>query len=188
MKYKSKCLEHLNPKQDGCGVNESSFTSPECLSCERGFCKFEAQKNESTWQDKIIEGLPDQKKAEMTECPFCDQSFELGWSEVDADGFCRVTCAGCEKYIEYKIEFVTDEGVSEVQELKDKITDLMEVVNFLYSMRNMLRDKVILLDWLIEDGGDLLSKQYWKGQRSALLDSLSLLKDTNFAGRERGDG
>ena len=56
--------------------------------------------------EKRVEEMTDTEKALLTDCPFCNVSFDLAWSDVDADGFCRVTCAGCAQYVEYKIEWV----------------------------------------------------------------------------------
>ena len=53
-----------------------------------------------------VAGMSDTEKALLNDCPFCGQSFAFAWSEVDADGFCRVTCGGCDETIEYKVDMV----------------------------------------------------------------------------------
>ena len=50
-----------------------------------------------------IKKMTDTDLAELAECPFCMTTFDLAWTEVDADNFCRVTCAGCEEYLEYNL-------------------------------------------------------------------------------------
>lgn len=56
-----------------------------------------------------VDRMSDTEKALLSDCPFCGYSFAFAWSEVDADSNCRVTCAGCNQYVEYdmdKIEWV----------------------------------------------------------------------------------
>ena len=50
--------------------------------------------------------MTDKEKALLVNCPYCDTSYGHGWSEVDADDNCRVTCGFCENFIEYKIECI----------------------------------------------------------------------------------
>ena len=55
---------------------------------------------------KLGGALTDRQKALLTACPVCGAAYGSGWSEVDADSICRVTCGSCEHYIEYKVEWV----------------------------------------------------------------------------------
>ena len=64
-------------------------------------------------KEKRIEGMTDTEKALLNDCPYCGQSYAFAWSEVDADGFCRVTCGGCEEFIEYQPSWVNEEPMSE---------------------------------------------------------------------------
>ena len=57
---------------------------------------------------KRVEEMTDTEKAYLDDCPFCGESFNFAWSEVDSDSFCRVTCAGCAQYIEYDMDMVDD--------------------------------------------------------------------------------
>jgi len=50
--------------------------------------------------------LTDKQKALLTACPVCGAAYGYGWSEIDADSICRVTCGSCEHHIEYKVEWV----------------------------------------------------------------------------------
>ena len=53
---------------------------------------------------KRVEEMTDTEKSILSDCPFCGTTFALAWSEVDADSYCRVTCAGCAQYVEYDMD------------------------------------------------------------------------------------
>jgi len=53
-----------------------------------------------------VANMTDTEKALLTECPYCGEDYQFGCSEVDADENCRVTCGGCGRHIEYRIEWV----------------------------------------------------------------------------------
>jgi len=57
-----------------------------------------------------VKEMTDTEKALLSDCPICGYSFAFAWLEVDADGFCRVTCGGCEEYIEYQVDQVNAGG------------------------------------------------------------------------------
>jgi hypothetical protein len=50
--------------------------------------------------------MSNHEKELAADCPWCKTSYGQGWSEVDADGNCRVTCGYCENYLEYSITWI----------------------------------------------------------------------------------
>ena len=47
------------------------------------------------------------QKALLTECPSCKASLQFAEKEIDKNDNCTLTCANCQKSINYKIEWVS---------------------------------------------------------------------------------
>lgn len=132
-----------------------------------------------------LKKMSDQELADLTECPFCNASFDQSFSETDADGFTRVTCSGCDEYIEYNTARV-DVEKSEIENLREIKADYYRILNKLFEMREMVRNNIDEAERNMEGAIHMETYTYDRGQKFAYLKCLRLLAAIGFEKKDEG--